>query len=390
MMRKGLNIKLIGSIVPLTPVSVTRPDTPDDKRGVPRMQIMIDRHVIPMGVINGETLKGRFRNISTGVIARKIACQSGEPDMSPFGIDQYNFMAKGGIKGSEKQGAEDLLRAELIRRKNPQIGLYGSSTPWVGGCLIVCPAMPRAPEDIAITEATGLRQDDFSTYPQLLAEFAPEERDHYMRYVRSMKRHSALKGDFESLGREIGKLTRSRSRPPEDEARLTELRRTEMEVKAEIETVKASDEFSNAINRPLPPKRGIAPGSILQHRIELVGASNYEVGLFFETMREFADLCRIGGHKGAGYGYIELSYRIRLREGNGPWQEGGRLEVGPERFEVTSSSTGGGASEPPRALQRALDAWETASADMAAHFNFAKEFAAHPELSSLPAGWPAA
>lgn len=347
-----IDFTLIGTLVPLTPINISRPDTSrdDPHAGVPMMTVVGrgGRRQVPN--IPGETFKGMLR-----AAAADLATRGRKLDLT-----LYNTLYKGGIKGSEKETVDDLRKTATFRNSNPVLGLFGASSPrWVHGCLSVGPAMPASEDEVAVTSSNGMRMDDFRRDPERLGRLDPESAEGYMEYTAIVKEVSQLENENEKLGRESYKLKNPRDGAKEADAaeRIAANTKTVKENEARLKVLRESEHYKNTIGRPLPFKNGIAPGSTLHQRITGTALTDVEFGLFLDTLRELRHRCRIGGLDTIGYGLYKADWRLSVMEdGEDDFSDAGTLRLAPNEFALDSKHP---------AVARALEAWRGAGDSVA-------------------------
>ena len=325
MTKPMIDFSMIGTMVPQSPINISHPDSPEDKKGVPTMPVVLAGGIAEMPYIPGATIKGLLRATTADLATRNRR----------MGLDVYNILYKGGIKGSEKEGLENLRRNDEFRRSSPVLGLYGAASPmWLAGCLAFLPALPMRSEDYAISEQGGARLDDMRLDPERLSKLEDKAVDDYFAYAQVVKDAAAKEGEIEAHKRSIMKLKR------EDQsgnaAAISALSETIKAEEAALKEIRSSDSFKNVIGRPLPVRKGIAVGSILHQRIEGRGVLDAEFGLFLEAVRSLQDDCRIGGMRTIGYGYFAAEWRLKVRRVGGEFEDAGSISVSRDGFSLKS------------------------------------------------------
>lgn len=309
-----------GSIVPLTPISVSKIGADKDCPQVPIINVVTPGGVVSMPQIGGETFKGFLRATS----AEEIFETKGLPRTT----EAYLILAKGGIKSDEKE-TTNIMEHLAFREKNPMAGLYGNSAPvWSASAMSVLPAMPIDATSASIASTGGrARRDDFRQNPSLLARFSEDEVEGYLQRLNDVKENSAKKVETSKIDAELKKLKAKREDNEERIAELQALKQKEAERKGPI-----------AVGRPLDPVYGIAPGSILHSKIILQGVTDVEAGLFLRTLERMQWNCRIGGYKAIGHGFFQANWKISIRDGS-VLRQIGSVSVAPYEFSISSDKT---------------------------------------------------
>ena len=338
-----IDFTLIGTIVPLTPINISRPDSKDDPHaGVPMITVTGRGGRRQLPHVPGETYKGMLR-----AAAADLATRGRKLDLT-----LYNTLYKGGIKGSEKEAVDDLRKTATFRNSNPVLGLFGASAPrWVHGCLSVGPSMPASEEEVAVTSSNGMRMDDFRRDPERLGRLDPKSVEGYMEYSAVVKEVSQTEAENERLGRENYKLKNPRdgAKEPDAAERIAANLKTIKENDVRLKALRENEHYKNTIGRPLPFKNGIAPGSILHQRICGTALTDVEFGLFLDTLRQLRHRCRIGGLDTIGYGFYKADWRLSVMEdGEDDFSDAGTVRLAPNEFSLESKHP---------AVARALAAW---------------------------------
>jgi CRISPR type IV-associated protein Csf2 len=341
-----LDLVLRGTIVPITPIHITRPDAPKEDGGAPHLNVMLGNGITRVPYIPGESLKGMLRSRSAD-----IASRASDQENS---LKLFLSLYKGGIKGKEKENSDDVRRVVNFRESNPVLGLYGAAAPmWLGGSLSIQHAYPEDPDQAATHEGAGARLDNFKREPQRLEGIPEAMVEEYMDYVDSMRLRSDLRTQEKSFNPDISKLMKRKESGENVQAELDVFAEKKKAIKAQIAEVDAME----TIGRPLDAIKAIAPGSKLSHTIRVIRGTDAEVGLLLETLRSVSDLCRIGGHRSTGYGFFKAEYSLLIREDEGsPYEAAGSVSISPEDFSLDSDHP---------LVERALEAWKSRVADPA-------------------------
>lgn len=320
-----IDFDLTGVITARTPIHISHADVPEGELGTPMTTIRNEGGLQPVPHIPGSTIKGLLRSACGGVAARN----------KRMPMEVYNILFKGGIKGDEKEKTDDLRRNAEFRAAAPLLGLFGAASPqWVPGALSILPAQPTSLEDFSIVHLGGARRDMFRQNPEEFSVLDDEGVEDYFKYADAMKAVSQANGEIEDLRRRIMKAKRTTDGTGES---VADLNAAIKEVEKRRDLSKSSENYSNAIGRPLPQKRMIGPGSRFDQSICGRGVHDVEFGLLLEGLRALSNKCRIGGLASSGMGYFDATWRLRVKEAAvDDWEDAGSVSLSPEGFVLSS------------------------------------------------------
>lgn len=345
-------IRFSGTIEAKTPILITRVGQGDR----PLTMVVMDRgRPVRVPVIPGETLKGLLRSLAFNIAveARKRA----DPAFT-MSLEEIYEEAKGGVAFAS--GPNDLTFDDERRNGNPIVSLFGAASPTpIRGRLIIEPAMGRLSPQGSITLdmdlAEGVRRDPLLADNALIHLLRPGEEKKWSRQMGLIRHGAKKKKDLEDAQKALRKARRAQSADFD----LYETKASE--AAAEVEKFKQGDDYTLAVQRPLPSKPATPAGVIFDHRMEIRNASLLEIGLFLDTLRSWSLDLRIGGGRTAGYGRIELNYSIQILTSEKWPQKPEWLTVGSLRL----GDSGMTLDAPDPTLEDAAKAWASAEEDIA-------------------------
>jgi CRISPR type IV-associated protein Csf2 len=319
------SLYLGGTLTVETPLSITRPDQGKNARsdqGMPLLTMTVVTETgapVKVPVIPGETVKGVLRRSTVEVYRSAIL---GHPDYeklfgdraNPWGLDDLYLFTLGGVKGSEKEDRNDLVRQTQLRQHNPILSLFGASTPWVASRFFVDPAIAVLPgagdANLDYALPGGTRRDPFRQDPNLLADLTVDDREQWLEQNELTQQASAINAEIKRLKGQYARLTGD-EKPDADAIKAAKAALDDAEKR--LKSVTDNPTYSNAVNRPLPKKAAIAPGTKMTHAMGVNGGTLLEIGLFLDGLAEFAVAPRIGGHRSVGHGRVSGDYEIKIR-----------------------------------------------------------------------------
>jgi hypothetical protein len=203
--------------------------------------------------------------------------------------------------------------------------------------------------------AEGVRRDPLLADNALIHLLSPGEEKKWSRQMGLIRHGAKKKKDLEDAQKALRKARRAQSADFD----LYETKASE--AAAEVEKFKQGDDYTLAVQRPLPSKPATPAGVIFDHRMEIRNASLLEIGLFLDTLRSWSLDLRIGGGRTAGYGRIELNYSIQILTSERWPQKPGWLTVGSLHL----GDSGMTLDAPEPTLEDAAKAWASAEEDIA-------------------------
>ena len=343
-------IRLSGLITAKTPIYITRVGQEDE---ILTMTIMKGEYPVRAPVIPGETLKGLFRAI-TFRIAVDAALRV-NPTFT-MRLDKVYEQAKGGLAfvgGRTELGAEDTLRIG-----NPILSLFGAASPKITGRLIVEPAIGRLPIGDKVGKGTdlaeGVRRDPFLADGRLADVLSEDDR-------RRWSRQSTIVSLVSNANRKLEDAKRALNRARKTEGvELGPFEKAVADAAAEVDRLGRDEDYTLAMQRPIPTKNAVAAGTEFDHCMEVRDASQAELGLFFAALGSWSLDPRVGGGRTAGYGRIDAKYSIELlTDGElrrlSRWHPVGVVTIGAEGMNLDCSHP---------IVTDALAAWTAAERDI--------------------------
>jgi len=255
-------------------------------------------------------------------------------------------------------GRTELGAEENLRIGNPILSLFGAATPRIAGRLVIEPAIGHLPigdkSNLGMDLPEGVRRDPFRADSNLIEILSKADIERWSRQHSVVSRKSIANRKLEDARRAL-----SRARKTEG----VEIADFEMELANALDEVDAlvkDEDYTLAVQRPLPAKHATAAGTVFDHCIELRDASLEEIGLFFTTLASWSLDPRVGGSRTTGYGRIETSYSIEILTDEEPyhlgrWQPIGTLGIGAGGMELDCTHP---------IVTNALAAWAAAENDI--------------------------
>jgi len=343
-------IRLSGLITAKTPIYITRIGQGDE---VLTMTVMKGEYPVQAPVIPGETLKGLLR--ATAFRVAVDAALRAHPSFT-MPLDKVYEQAKGGLAfvgGRTELGAE-----ETFRIGNPILSLFGAASPKITGRLIVEPAIGHLPIGDKIGKGTdlpeGVRRDPFLADARLADILSEDDR-------RRWSRQSTIVSHVSSANRKLEDAKRALNRARKTEGvELVPFEKAVADAMAEVDRLGRDEDYTLAMQRPVPAKNAVAAGTVFDHCMEVRDASPAELGLFFAALGSWSLDPRVGGGRTAGYGRIDAKYSIELlTDGElrrlGRWQPVGAVSIGAEGMTLDCSNP---------IVTDALAAWIAAEKDI--------------------------
>lgn len=280
-MNEQYTIHFDGAVTAITPLT-TSPPLPGRTRDsalpslLPRMLVDYAGQRSTVPYMPGAGIRGTLRRRAIDVIMPAFS--------DGLTLDDFYYLAIGGVKGGEAEDKAAFLEAAERRRKNPLIALFGSGAPWSQGRLSVSHAVPIEP--ITASTITGVRTDDFTRAGGKLDILEPEEQRRWLDMALHNTERSRKEGLAKRLSDKIAPHGRKASGLSAAEAE---------EVNAQIETLKIEIDrhaalaySSNSILIRLAGYEIIPQGTKLAQKLTLTNVSTNEIGLFLSMLQIFA------------------------------------------------------------------------------------------------------
>ena len=322
-MRSVISIRLVGHLRADSPLATSPPRTPTVTRSLdpaaepplplPRVSRNINgvRVLVPYFPASG--LRGKLRRSCEEVIRYALAGDG----VSPFGLDDYRFLAQGGIKGSDPEEKVDVAGVAAQRAANPQRALFGAAGPWTSGALVVSDAVPANGDTVADV-VTGARQDDFLRRPEKLAILTLEQRQLWLERAVASTLGSKEKQRLKAISLKISN--------PNNLSEQDIMKSEQVEAKRSAATIKKTV----PVNLPLSGYEVIPAETHLEHSFVLRFVTEDEAGLFFAGLERFALDPFVGAHVAQGCGQVSGCWRASIRWGQGlSFEDLGTVEMRP-------------------------------------------------------------
>lgn len=309
-------IHMVGRITLPVPLSIVR----SGSNQVPTTRIVVGSTAHEVPTIPGETIKGRLRRIGVDLLVETMTADPAFERFypgrySPLTLDDYYYLAVGGVKSGREEDLRGILRTDEMRRANPLISLFGAATPWISGRLVVESATPDEPvrnaelgQDLVDVVRTGERCDDTRRPTEMLGLFAPGQLSRWMTAPQTTRKNARAKGLRHRVPRQS-----EAARAPNLDEHGDVLQQELDEADPALSKHEKRPVFTRAINRARPGYSVFPKGFSAPHRFSLENATLTELGLFLAILDRFATNPRLGGHMSAGYGRIAAEYTLLVR-----------------------------------------------------------------------------
>lgn len=312
------NIKFIGHIETISPVSVSLPNhtsMPKNTHGA---------YYIPSG-----SIRGMLRSMSTYSIC-KILKDKLNVELP---VDVIYMLQNGADTGRELKlggGYETLAKNLPIRLANPHISNFGNFA--TAGKV----KMGNAYCDPNINPITqygnGSRNHPFNRNPDLLNFVKPSEID----YLKDIMQADALTSmETAEYKQQEAKLKSSLRTADNDEKKaiFSQLEEIEATIKA-IRSKRAGS--SETILFALPGFDAIDLGHTLSHRFTITNASELELNYLLWVFYKASSFFRVGGHQNIGCGEISAHWTITETSLDNPTPKKlGELIMNDDGFQLT-------------------------------------------------------
>jgi hypothetical protein len=353
-----------GAIKAVGPIHVTSADARENQKGVITISRQVSGQAVSFPIIKGETIKGALRECATELAIELLRIRAGT-DEQPLDLARYYNLKIGGVKGSEKQKPEDTLLLKATIERNPIAQIFGNAAPyWIPGAVSFGMAYAQQPDAIAEILG-GARRDKMLADPSYLSEFSEEDQQAWLSYSDTNKAMSAVRNEIKALEQQRKSLHRAPERTQSVQDEIKRLNDQIDDKKKLVKDTKGEEFVGETISRPLPVKRAIAPGAVLDHKMRGNALTLPAFGFFLKTLEKWADNPRIGGHESRGFGEIsaEWSLRARINEGvaRGTWVDAGTIALKDAQFTLPNDAM----------VSRAIEAFSKLAADTAVDFDYA-------------------
>ena len=326
-------IKFSGVVTAETGITVVRPNDnfmgggySDKTSRLPRAG---SKQTNTLVYIPGSTLRGKLRRCAQERLEKLL--KSGNDDGALYDLDTQ-YMLRQGVdvtgKVVQEKSAGTIDKETDLRMSNPLLSLFGR---WkLPGHCCVGGLFPEN-NDCLMVDGKGARTNDFIRQPERVQLL---DADSQKKLLELIEKDAQASIEMKPIEEEIASLKNAK-RSTSDKAEKANLDTRIKELEQEIKSIKKSKK-TETIQRPLDGFEAIAPATLLDNEIVLECVNDYELGLFLQTLSEFARNPRIGGHKNHNYGLISCSYDITT------WPELedkplliGKVSISPSGFDLT-------------------------------------------------------
>ncbi len=279
----------------------SRPADSEQPSPLPKMVVNYGAQRVTVPYMPGSGIRGRLRRCAVDLLKRIY------PD--GMKLQDYYYLAIGGVKGADAESKADLGSAKKRREDNPLIGLFGAGAPWSQGRLSVSHAVPETP--IGEDAVTGVRIDDIGR-PGGLALLTESEQSAWIDMAHHNSERSKKEATLKRLKDELGGRGRSGKMPAD--ADRTALQGRIDTLTQEIADHSARAYASHSVLRPLPGYEFIPQGTRLTQNLTLTHANRMEIGAFIASLREFAFNPVIGGRAAHHNGVVSARWAFAVRD----------------------------------------------------------------------------
>ena len=313
-------VRLDGALTAETPLTTTppalrgRPYDADQPLPLPKMVVTYGDSRATVPYMPGSGIRGRLRRCGVDVVRRAM----------PEGLrlQDYYYLAIGGVKGAEAERKSDFAAAAARREVNPLIGLFGAGAPWMQGRLSVSHAVPRTP--VTEQSVTGARLDDIGGAGTAITLLRAEDQAQWIEMAFHNAERSRKDAVLRRLKGELaGRGRGSAADRAERQAGMESLSR-------EIAGHSARTYAGLSVQRPLSGYEFIAPGTVLSQSMTLTHATAFEIGAFVAILRAFALNPVLGGKAAHGNGVVSAKWSVGVRESQASEMTGrGAIQLTP-------------------------------------------------------------
>ena len=300
-------IKFTGTIIADTGVSVSRPN--DNFMGgghsdkVSRLPRTGSKKQDTGVYIPGATLRGKLRRAGQDRIAAYLKQGVDGP---VFSLDEHYMLRQGvDISGEtiKERSAGTIDKESSLREANPFLSLFGR---WkIAGHLGVYGLHPLS-NDCLMVDGKGARSNDFIRTPERIGLLSSDDQAKLQLLLEQDAVASLEMEPIKAKVKELKKEIKNTSEISERDAINVQIEELEQQQKA-IKDNKISRE---AIQRPLDGYEMVKPGTSFEHQMILQNSTADELGLFIESLAEFARNPQVGAHASHGCGRVSMSYDI--------------------------------------------------------------------------------
>lgn len=267
-----------------------------------------------------------FRSVLRGCATQLVREALVARNMPLLSLTDAQLLRVGGIKQAGAEAAMDTIEYQEMIRKNPVLGLFGASTPWVTGKASVGHAICQQPigDDFGPMVVDGVRTDILRRDPAMVDFLTPDSMDEYRTAIDKVKAYGKIKANIKDLERAAAQS--------KDTAERKKLR----DQVAALKKASLADAVVSA-QMPLTGYSAIPVGAVLENKIRLLNASSIELGCFLAAMERFALKPILGAHSAHGAGEVSGSWTVAI---SGQGQIGTVNLLPYEKLEVIEAAGG--------------------------------------------------
>lgn len=246
----------------------------------------------------GAGLRSKLRGAATQIVRETLK----KRQMKMLSLADAQLLRVGGIKPAGREAALDAAGYAEMIRKNPVLGLFGASTPWVAGKVMVGHLRCQHAIEPGVFEpmvVDGVRSDILRRDPVMMEFLDADAMDDYRATIERVKAYAKVKAEIKELERE--------ARGAADAATRKALRERAAELKRA-----SKDQAVVSPQMPLAGYKAIPDGAVMDSKIRIRGASMVELGCLLASIQRFAHDPLIGAHTAHGAGEISAQWHISV------------------------------------------------------------------------------
>lgn len=259
---------------------------------VPKMLLDDGYHMYIQGALLRSGLRGGLTRLAT-----EYAKNAGRM----VTLKEANLLRLGGVK--QKGGETTLSPVALAEalRKNPVLSLFGASTPWIRGKLMVGHAVDERIIEPGVWSpliTDGVRSDPFRRDPEFIQGLDTNALQDLEAQSEKVKEWAREKKEIEAL-----KKAASAEKNAELRAQLRKaLKEREQISRASMHVVSTL--------MPLDGFESIPQGAELSHRMRLINGTTRELGALLHAIAGLSN-SPLGAHSATGNGEISAKWTVR-------------------------------------------------------------------------------
>jgi hypothetical protein len=287
-----------GQITTISPISTCGPalskQAGSDAKPIPKIRTASgDRMYFP-GQAFRSKLRGGLTHLAGEMSLRKNGVR--------FSLSDAQYLRLGGVKQAGAEAALSPVELAQMLEKNPLIALFGASTPWVTGKLMVGHLIDTQVIEAGTYEpmlVDGVRADPIRRDPSLV-QYLDDSA------LGEMAAASAKVREYGAAKREIADLEKT--------IRATRDLDEKKGLRVQLDTLKKASKEKSIVSTqmPLSGYQSIPPGSTLEQKIHLLGGSEIELGALLASLEQFSYQPLLGAHIAHGNGVIAATWTISV------------------------------------------------------------------------------